>query len=187
MRWNATCRVSPIRYLSAATCMANPYAEYYIACPEGRDIPLSKQKVTKTPRWIGVFFGRTSLSWRRATLPGPGWVQVPSLLTSLTAVFEMGTGVTSSMKAPRQWSPFDDHFRNSYVQSIPLRFAKRNVGAYARKRLTYIRGNLCDPARQMYCRLTGWPRQWTISTARLKRSRALHLRPINLLFSEGPY
>jgi hypothetical protein len=37
---------------------------------------------------------------RRATLPGPGWVQVPSLLKSLTSVFEMGTGVTSSLGPP---------------------------------------------------------------------------------------
>ena len=37
---------------------------------------------------------------RRATLPGPGWVQVPSLLKGLTAVFEMGTGVTPSLEPP---------------------------------------------------------------------------------------
>ena len=37
---------------------------------------------------------------RRATLPGPGWVQVPSLLVSLTAVFGMGTGVTSPLEPP---------------------------------------------------------------------------------------
>ena len=37
---------------------------------------------------------------QRATLPGPGWVQVPSLLVSLTSVFEMGTGVTSLLGPP---------------------------------------------------------------------------------------
>lgn len=37
---------------------------------------------------------------QRATLPGPGWVQVPSLLKSLTSVFEMGTGVTSWLEPP---------------------------------------------------------------------------------------
>ena|GEM_PF-4911482 len=31
---------------------------------------------------------------QRSTLPGPGWVQVPSMLVGLTSVFEKGTGVT---------------------------------------------------------------------------------------------
>lgn len=35
-----------------------------------------------------------------ATLPGPGWVQVPSLLMGLTAVFGMGTGVTPPLQPP---------------------------------------------------------------------------------------
>ncbi len=42
-------------------------------------------------------------------------------------------------------------------------------------------------ARQFSAPLSGWPKQWAISTARLKRLRAVHLRPINLLVSEGPY
>src|SRR3990167_2285806 len=37
------------------------------------------------------------------------------------------------------------------------------------------------------CRYTGRPRQRAISTTWLKRSRAVHLWPINLLVSEGPY
>jgi hypothetical protein len=37
---------------------------------------------------------------QRATLPGPGWVQVPLLLVVLTSVFGMGTGVTPPLKPP---------------------------------------------------------------------------------------
>ena len=32
----------------------------------------------------------------------------------------------------------------------------------------------------------GWPKHWTISMARLKVLRLVHLPPINLLVSEGP-
>ena len=69
---------------------------------------------------------------RRATLPGPGWVQVPSLLAGLTSVFGMGTGVTPPLKPPAmRIEIFDDRGRSpnttavcvtsdrrSYIQSI---------------------------------------------------------------------
>ena len=41
-------------------------------------------------------------------------------------------------------------------------------------------------ARHFSAPKSGWPKQRAISTARLKRLRAVHLRPINLLVSEGP-
>lgn len=59
------------------------------------DIHRKNHQKHKSPAFLLSFSVR-----RRATLPGPGWVQVPSLLKSLTAVFEMGTGVASSLGPP---------------------------------------------------------------------------------------
>ena len=51
---------------------------------------------TKTRPMKGAFL----IIRRRATLPGPGWVQVPSLLVGLTSVFGMGTGVSPPLGPP---------------------------------------------------------------------------------------
>lgn len=71
---------------------------------------------TKTHPFRGVFL----VIRRRATLPGPGWVQVPSLLVGLTSVFGMGTGVSPPLGPPASYnSPCESRGRglNRWLRS----------------------------------------------------------------------
>ena len=69
-------------------------------CQVFRCLPKTPQDVRKPPtvRW-GVF----KKIRRRPTLPG-GDLQVPSAQVGLTAVFEMGTGVTPPPKPPETYA-----------------------------------------------------------------------------------
>jgi len=65
-------------------------------------VRMSMPSNTKHPlRMFCVFPSHCSRHY--PTLPGPGWVQVPSALKGLTAVFGMGTGVTPSAKHREHW------------------------------------------------------------------------------------
>ena len=85
-------------------------------------------------------------------------IVVPSTLQGLTTVFGMGTGV-----APARWSP-----------AILWHLHNRREGCWAWEGTE----NHKNMGRDQTSR--------AISTARLKRLCALHLRPINLVVSQGP-
>ena len=96
---------------------------------------------------------------RRPTLPQPG-AAVLSAMEGLTAGFGMGPGVP-----PPPWS-----------------LGRPGALACAGTLAACIAGKRFASAYRMMSR-----RARPISTARLRRSRALQLRPIHLVFYKGPY
>ena len=83
--------------------------------------------------------------------------QVSSALRSLTTVFEMGTGVTSSLLSP------DFHFEVTF---------------YVPSKLNSIKPHIF---------LNHWSSFRPISIGQLNVSLRLHLRPINVIVSHGSY
>ena len=69
-------------------------------------------------------------AWRRPTLTG-GNPQLPSALKSLTSVFGMGTGVTSSLSSPnifRNLVPSKlDNTEGNYLRHIKLWLSPRSI------------------------------------------------------------
>ncbi len=65
------------------------------------------------------------------TFAGPGWVQLSSAPECLTAVFGMGTGVTTPLKAPRVVFP---NFKA--IKKVKLLFAIK-IFKKTEKRTTY--------------------------------------------------
>ncbi len=164
--------------------------------------PSTPHSNKKTRLMHRISMRRTKLSWRRAYSPqGAGWPQVPSLLAGLTAVFGMGTGVAPPLQAPRQCRPSDWLIVGGgflILQLVPINFFDGNPHADFKTNNHELRTKyqtvICteqpfweDVHTVNRSRLlSGRPRHRAISTSRLKRSRAVHLWPINLLVSEGP-
>ena len=109
---------------------------------------------------------------RRPALP-PAGPAVPSALGGLTSGFGMGPGVP-----PLPWPPTGDGLgmrRGALEKALA-----RPQGRTAEKRKHF--SSLRTPGQK-----AGRARARPISAARLRRSRALHLRPIDLVVFEGPY
>jgi hypothetical protein len=96
---------------------------------------------------------------------------VPSALGGLTSGFGMGPGVP-----PLPWS-----LTNEGHSAVRGRACRRALRAAQRD----FRRRPSPKVSQTECVIERRARP--ISTARLKRSRALHLRPIDLVVYQGPY
>lgn len=109
---------------------------------------------------------------RRPALP-PARPAVPSALGGLTSGFGMGPGVP-----PLPWPPTGDGLGMRRGALDPALARPQGRTAEKRKHFSSLR----TPGQK-----AGRARARPISAARLRRSRALHLRPIDLVVFEGPY
>ena len=99
--------------------------------------------------------------------PGPEG-QVPSAMQGLTSVFGMGTGMTLARLPLKQYLCME----NFYVRNRQEPEARRVRAAHAGNRTQ------SSKERKSVSR--------AISTARLNVSPRLHLRPIDVVVSDGP-
>ena len=132
--------------------------EVFSPQPWGR--PLSQQPSgnAKSPAPYGC--GALQSKSGDVLLSQEAYLQVPSALTSLTTVFGMGTGVTSSLWPPKPWiSPV------TVKPTIRLSF-NNSISEHEHKEISSPR---------------------PISTGQLKPSRVLHIRPINVVIYNRPY
>ena len=108
--------------------------------------------------------GKTSKRGRRPTLPHCG--AVPSARPGLTSLFGMGRGGTPGPKPP-----------NVRIERVIGAQKRRSAAQEIMKRL-----------RKAACRGTRHGRQSrrAISSARLRTSPPLHLRPIDVVVCDGP-
>ena len=136
-----------------------------VNCPRG---PRGRERAPSAGAEGALWAEMPVAGQRRPALPRAD-PAVPSALGGLTSGFGMGPGVP-----PLPW-PLTIDGHSSFAG------LRRALGAAQRA------SELTGEGRARTHREATVGRARPISTARLRRSRALHLRPINLVVYEGPY
>ena len=168
--------------------------EHYSECAGGKPPSRAKENPPRTkeidPGRIGKDSGDNRLS-RKGTIMG---------LAGLTAVFGMGTGVTPPVWSPemypaggqagrardfRGWSHTKPHTVKRMSGSCSTTLLSKSLTEMTRRSMVGWPLVLVM-ARGMAAPRSGWSSCLAVRTGRLKRSPALHARPIDLVVFQEP-